>query len=83
MPMTTATSITTKTPTRATRAKSVCDSPSKKTEFFKRVQKKTLTTPHAIPMFHEYKPRSSRTAMEKAREDPLLSKQFNSKFPNT
>jgi hypothetical protein len=34
-----------------------------------------VITPHALPMFREDKPRSTRRAMEKARKDPLLSKQ--------
>lgn len=34
-----------------------------------------VITPHALPMFREDKPRSTRRAMEKARKDPVLSKQ--------
>nr|CAG4642384.1 EOG090X0364 [Evadne anonyx] len=34
-----------------------------------------VITPHALPMFREDKPKSSRRAMEKARKDPLLSRQ--------
>merc|ERR1712071_573927 len=36
-----------------------------------------VITPHALPMFREDKPKSSRRAMEKARKDPLLSRQPN------
>lgn len=34
-----------------------------------------VITPHALPMFREDKPKSSRRAMEKARKDPVLSRQ--------
>nr|CAG4641550.1 EOG090X0364 [Eurycercus lamellatus] len=34
-----------------------------------------VITPHALPMFREDKPRSTRRAMEKARKDPVLSRQ--------
>ena len=34
-----------------------------------------VITPHALPMFREDKPRSTRRAMEKARKDPVMSKQ--------
>nr|CAG4638327.1 EOG090X0364 [Cyclestheria hislopi] len=33
-----------------------------------------VITPHALPMFREDKPKSSRRALEKARKDPLLSR---------
>lgn len=34
-----------------------------------------VITPHALPMFREDKPRSTRRAIEKARKDPVLSRQ--------
>ena len=33
-----------------------------------------VITPHALPMFREDKPKSSRRALEKARKDPLASR---------
>lgn len=34
-----------------------------------------VITPHALPLFREDKPRSTRRAIEKARKDPVLSRQ--------
>ena len=34
-----------------------------------------VITPHALPMFREDKPKSTRRAIEKARKDPVLSRQ--------
>ena len=42
-----------------------------------------VITPHALPMFREDKPKSTRRAIETARKDPVLSRQPELPVGNT